>query len=95
MAAYVVVEVDVKDPEGYADYRQLSSAAAAQYGGEFLARGGNIVPLEGNWNPQRLVILRFASVEQARQWYDSPEYSAAKTLRHKYAESKMLIIEGV
>ena len=95
MPAYVIVDVTVNDPEGYADYKKLSTVAVAQYGGTFLARGRKTETLEGEWQPGRLVILQFSSVEQAKAWLNSPEYAPAKALRHKYAESKMVVIEGV
>ncbi|MCU0512284.1 MAG: DUF1330 domain-containing protein [Anaerolineae bacterium] len=95
MAVYVVVEADVQDAAGYAEYRQLSTAALAQYGGEFIVRGGQVTVLEGDWQPPRLVIARFASMEQARAWYDSPEYTAARALRQRYAVSNVIFVEGV
>lgn len=95
MSAYVIVDIDVKDPEGYARYRDLAPASIAQYGGKYLARGGKTEVLEGNWQPRRLVILEFESVERAKAWLHSPEYADARKLRHQYANSNMVVIEGV
>jgi uncharacterized protein (DUF1330 family) len=95
MAAYVIVDIDVTDPIGYDEYKRLASPAVAAYGGRYLARGGRAEMLEGNWVPKRLVILQFESVERAKQWLDSPEYRAAKQLRHSTANSNMVLIEGV
>lgn len=94
MAAYVIVEVDVRDPEGYAAYREMAAPAAAAYGGKFLARGGRVEALEGGWTPKRLVILEFASVERAREWWSSAEYAAAKKARQASAATNMIIVEG-
>ena len=95
MPAYIIVDVTVHDPEGYADYKKLTPATVALYGGKFLARGGKTETLEGDWQPGRLVILEFPTSEQAKAWVNSPEYAPARALRHKYAESKMVVIEGV
>ena len=95
MAAYVIVDIDVKDPEGYARYRDLAPGAVAQYGGKYLARGGKTEVLEGEWQPKRLVILQFDSAERAKEWLHSQEYAEAKALRHRYAKSNMLLIDGV
>ncbi len=92
--AYVIVEVQVQDADGYAEYRKLSTAALDQYGGTFLVRGGAITVEEGTWQPQRLVILEFADMATARRWYESPEYTVAKALRQKYAISNLIFIEG-
>ena len=94
MAAYIIVDVTVTDPEGYAAYKELTPPTLAVYGGKFLARGGKTETLEGDWQPGRLVILEFPDVEQAKAWVNSPEYAPARALRHKYARSKMVVIEG-
>jgi uncharacterized protein (DUF1330 family) len=65
------------------------------YGGKYVARGGKNETLEGAWQPNRLVILEFPSMEQAKAWVNSPEYAPARALRHKYAKSKMVVVEGV
>lgn len=95
MSAYVIVEVDVHDPETYEEYRRLVPPIVAAYGGEYLARGGRTETLEGDWSPRRLVILRFESMERAREWWRSPEYAPVKAMRHRSAHSKMVLLEGV
>lgn len=95
MTAYVIVDIEVTNPEGYKEYMKLSPPAVAAYGGKFVARGGRTEVLEGDWMPNRLVILQFENIENAKAWLDSPEYSEAKALRHKYARSNMVVIEGV
>ncbi len=95
MSAYVIVDIDVTDPVGYEDYKNLAAPTVAAYDGKYVARGGKTETLEGNWSPTRLVILEFPSVGRAKQWLNSPEYSAAKQLRHKYAKSQMIVVEGV
>ncbi len=95
MPAYVIANVTVKDPARYATYRQQVDATLEPFGGRFLARGGNIEVLEGEWRPGRLVILEFPSVAQARAWWDSPAYAAAKALRQATSDGTLLVIEGV
>jgi uncharacterized protein (DUF1330 family) len=94
VTAYVVVEVDVKDPERYADYRSMVPASLALYGGKFLIRGGQVENLEGDWEPQGFVMLQFDSVEQAKRWWDSEEYREARDLRQATSETKMIVVEG-
>ncbi len=95
MTAYVIFDIDVQDAETYRQYAALAPATVEQYGGSYLARAGRTEKLEGDWMPKRLVILRFESVERARQWLDSPEYAPIKRLRHQAARSNMVVIEGV
>jgi uncharacterized protein (DUF1330 family) len=94
MAAYVVAEVEVTDPATYEEYRKLVPATIAQYGGKYLVRGGAVEKKEGAWEPKRLVVLEFPSLEQARKWYHSPEYAPALALRLKAARSKVVLVEG-
>ena len=95
MAAYVLNDMEITDPALFEEYKKLTPATVAQYGGRFLTRGGRTETLEGHWSPKRLVILEFPSVEQARAWADSPEYAPAKRLRQRAAKSNLIVVEGV
>ena len=95
MPAYVIVDITVTDPAGYEDYKKLAPPAVAAYGGKYLARGGRVETLEGDWAPTRLVILEFESVERAKQWLESPEYRPARQLRRRTATGTMIVVEGV
>jgi uncharacterized protein (DUF1330 family) len=94
MSAYVIVDIDVHDVQGYERYRQLAPPTIAAFGGRYLARGGRTEVLEGDWQPNRLVVLQFESVEQAKAWLHSTEYAEAKPLRHRTARTNMVVIEG-
>jgi uncharacterized protein (DUF1330 family) len=95
MAAYVIVDVKISDPVLYAEYRQLTPAAIAAYGGRFVVRGGQVESLEGEWSPERIVVLEFESVAQAKAWWSSAEYGPAKALRQRSATTRMIVVEGV
>ena len=95
MAAFVVVEVDVHDMDLYKTYTQLTPASIASYQGKFIARGGDTIVLEGDWQPKRIVLLEFPSVEIANSWWHSEDYTKARAIRQKAASTKMIIIEGV
>jgi len=95
MPAYVIVDIEVTDPYGYEEYKKLAQTAAKLYGGKYLARGGPNETLEGDWKANRLVILEFENTVKAKTWLNSPEYAPARSLRHKYARSKMIVVEGV
>ena len=95
MTAYVIADIEVTDPAGYEEYRRLAGPALEAYGGCFLVRGGATETLEGTWQPRRLIVLEFESVDQVRQWYHSPEYQAAKAIRERTARSNLVIVEGL
>jgi uncharacterized protein (DUF1330 family) len=95
MSAYVIVDIEVTDAEGYKEYAKLAPETVKLYGGRYIARGGQNKTLEGDWQAKRLVILEFKSIEKANQWLNSPEYAPARALRHKYAKTNMVVVEGV
>ncbi|HYY56032.1 MAG TPA: DUF1330 domain-containing protein [Pyrinomonadaceae bacterium] len=95
MSAYVVSEIEVLDEERYEVYKQLVPPSIAAYGGRFLARGGALETLEGEWSPKRIVILEFPSAAQAKAWWSSTEYAEAKDLRHATSRTRMILVEGL
>lgn len=95
MAAYVIVDVDVHDPAGYEEYKRLAPASIAAHGGKYLARGGKVEILEGDWSPKRLVILEFETMQRAKEWLNSEHYRGARQMRHKAAKSSMIVVEGL
>jgi uncharacterized protein (DUF1330 family) len=95
MAAYVIADLTITDPQGFEEYRQMVPATIAQYGGKYVVRGGRVETLEGNWDPKRLVIIEFESAERAKQWWASEDYREAKALRQRTAQTNLLVIEGV
>jgi len=94
MPAYVVVDIDVKDPEAYKQYVALAPASVEAHGGKYLARAGRTEKLEGDGLPRWVVILQFESIEQARAWL-APDDAPVKQLRHQSASTNMVVIEGV
>ncbi len=94
MPAYVIVEIDIKDPVSYEDYKKLTPASIAAYGGKFIVRGAKTECLEGDWNPMRLVVLEFPTLEQAKSWWASPEYADAKMIRQRSAKTQMIVVNG-
>ena len=95
MPAYLISQIDVHDTAGYEEYRRLVGPSLAKYGGKFIARGGRIDVLEGDWNPRRVVICEFESLERARQWYESPEYGPAMAIRQKTSDARIIVVDGL
>lgn len=94
MAAYIIVEVTIHNPVEYEDYKKLTPGSLKKYQGKFVVRGGNTETLEGDWTPQRLVVLEFPSTALAKAWWSSEEYAPAKALRQRTASTKMILVEG-
>jgi uncharacterized protein (DUF1330 family) len=94
MAAYIIVEVDVHDPEQYEDYKKLTPGSLQPFDGKFIVRGGAAENLEGDWQPKRIVVLEFPSVERAKAWWASEGYAPAKALRQRTSTTRMIVVEG-
>jgi uncharacterized protein (DUF1330 family) len=95
MPAYVIAHIDVTDPVKYEDYKKMSPVSIKKFGGRFIARGSKAEVLEGTWEPKRLVLLEFPSVEVAKQWWASEDYAPAKALRQATSIGDMVVLEGV
>lgn len=95
MAAYIIVDLTVTDQPAMDEYRKRVPATVAQYGGRFLVRGGAHETVEGDWKPNRVVVLEFPSLAQAKRWYDSEEYREPKAMRLRAGRANMIMVEGV
>lgn len=94
MPAYVIADNKVIHPDKYAEYARLSAPTHKLYGGKVLAAGDGAECLGGDWEPRRVVILEFESMEKARAWAESVEYHDAKAVRDSAADVRMILVEG-
>ena len=92
--ALVVVEITVHDPDTYKEYKLLAPPSIAKHKGKYLVRGGTYEALEGDWNPQRFVVLEFPTAQAAKDWWSSPEYTKARAIRQQCATARMLLVDG-
>jgi uncharacterized protein (DUF1330 family) len=95
MAAYVIYQGVVTDPEQYERYKALAAPSIAAAGGKYVVRGGDVEVLEGDAPPGRTVILEFATMQAALDWYHSAQYAEARILREGAAQAHMYVVEGV
>ena len=95
MPAYLIVRAKVTDLAQYQEYMKLTPAILEKYGGRFIIRGGEKVVLEGPEAPERMVMVKFDSIEAARRMYESPEYQAAIKVREGAAEASFIVMEGL
>jgi len=94
MAAYLIVDLDVHDPDGFQKYREGVGAFIAKHGGEYLVRGGAFEVMEGDWQPHRLVLFRFPNRQAIRNFLDDPDYAGLKDIRFKTAKTSMVAVDG-
>jgi uncharacterized protein (DUF1330 family) len=95
MSAYVISELEVRDPESIKTYRTIAAASIAQYGGRYLVRGGAAEIAEGGPSPKNIVVVEFPSMERLREWYASPEYAEALKVRRTALDRRLIFVEGV
>jgi uncharacterized protein (DUF1330 family) len=93
--AYVVVDIVPTDADRAARYRELSGPSVERHGGRFLARGGGLTVLEGNWEPARIVIIEFPSSDAAQVWFDSEDYRQARAVREGAGTWRMVVVDGL
>ena len=95
MSAYVIVQLEITDPEGFAEYREKVGPQIEKHGGRYIVRGAEVENLEGEWDPGRLVILEFPTREDAQRFYEADEYQPLLALRKRTANTVLSIVEGV
>ena len=94
MAVYFIADIQVTDPIAYDQYRPLAAASIARHGGRFVVRGGKVDLLEGEPQPERIVVIEFPDAETARRWYRSEEYQAALKIRQAASRGRVFLVEG-
>ena len=95
MTVYVLAHIRVKDRERMKMYSQMATPIVAKFGGRYLARGGAVDVLEGNYTYDRAVIIEFADAAAAQAWWHSNEYKDAKALRQQIAQTDLIVLEGI
>ena len=95
MPAYVIADIEVHDPDSYKEYAARVQATLDPFQGRFLVRGGHTETLEGDWQPQRVVVIEFPSTGHARGWHESPDYVKAMEIRHRASTGSLILAEGV
>lgn len=95
MPSYIIVDVQVTDPKEYEEYKKHTPGSLVPFNGKFIARGGATYTLEGDWEPERIVILEFPTMEKAKAWWNSPGYAPAKLIRQRASHTRMIAVEGV
>lgn len=93
--AYTIVDLDIKDPAAFEEYRNGHLPTIEKYGGKLLVRGGQFEVMEGDWNPRRIVIHQWPSLEAFHRWYNSEEYKHWKELRQRAAVARVVVVEGL
>jgi uncharacterized protein (DUF1330 family) len=94
MSAYILAHVDVKNWDAYREYMSHTPRVIAKFGGRFVARGGEMVTLEGPEETLRVVLVEFPTLDSARNFYNSPDYKAVKKLREGAGGAKLVAIDG-
>jgi uncharacterized protein (DUF1330 family) len=96
MPAYVIADVrDARDLEALAEYRRGNTESVARHGGRFIARGGGLEVLEGDWDTRRIVVIEFPDMATARDWYESDDYAPLKALRRSASDTNIILVDGV
>ena len=95
MPAYLIGQINVTEPERYAEYRAQVPAVLAKYGGRFLVRGPKVAVLEGKYGGERLVVIEFPSMAQLEAFYQSPEYAPLIALRTSASTGDLWAVSGV
>jgi uncharacterized protein (DUF1330 family) len=95
MPAYVIVDLEIIGPIGFEEYKKRVVPIVEKYNGKYIVAGGRIETLEGDWNPKRIVIIEFPSMQRAKEWFSCEEYREPSKIRHRTAKTQMILVDGV
>jgi uncharacterized protein (DUF1330 family) len=95
MPAYMIIDIDVFDPAGFAEYREAVVPLVEKYDGKYIAVSDCVETLEGDWRPQRIVVIEFPSMDRATEWLGCEEYRQPCLIRKQTANTKMILVQGV
>ncbi len=95
MPAYIIVDIKINDPQEYEEYKRHTPGSLLPFDGKFIVRSGETVTLEGDWTPERIVIVEFPTMEKAKAWWNSPGYAPAKLIRQRASHTRMIAVRGV
>jgi uncharacterized protein (DUF1330 family) len=95
MAAYLIYSrKEITDTAKSLRYGELAVPQIRQFGGEVLVARGNVHPLEGDWEPMAVTLVRFETTEALMAWYDSPEYAPLKQMRLESNVGDIIVVDG-
>ena len=95
MTAYLLLDIEIHDPEGFQTYRTRASEFIAKHGGEYVVRGGEFEVIEGDWKPNRLVIFKFPNRQAIRNFFADPDYAEVAAIRFKTSKTIAIAVDGV
>jgi uncharacterized protein (DUF1330 family) len=94
MTAYLVLDFSIKDLRGFLPYADAIPAFIEKHGGRYIVRGVVPMVMEGDWSPERIVVLEFPSQEHAKAFLEDPAAKPLFALRHRTTDSKLILVEG-
>lgn len=92
MPVYFLAEIEVLDPGKYQDYVDRAFGIIRKFGGEYVFRSSRMIPVSGDWKPQRMILIRFESKAQMQGCFGSEEYRRIEHLREQSTRSRAVAI---
>ena len=93
MSVFAFVEITVKDPETYTRYMEAVPPVIEAHGGSYVVRSSRVMPISGGWSPDRMIVIKFATLEDLRRCFQSPDYQTLAELRERATLTRSLVVE--
>jgi len=94
MPVYMIIDIQINDEALYRQYVQRVPEVIGKYGGKYLARGGQVTPWSGSWNPQRIVLIEFETMDHLRRCFESAEYRQIAPLGRQSTIGRAVVVQG-
>lgn len=94
MKAYLVLDLSITDLKGFMEYVHRIPDFIHKHGGKYIVQGVEPELIEGDWIPDRLVILEFPTLDHAKAFLADPDVQPLFALRHKTTKSNLILAAG-
>jgi uncharacterized protein (DUF1330 family) len=94
MKAYLVLDFSIHDLSGFRPYISAIPAFIDKHGGRYIVRGVEPTVMEGDWRPERMVVIEFPTRENAEAFLRDPDCQELFHVRHKTTTSKLVLVDG-
>jgi uncharacterized protein (DUF1330 family) len=94
MKAYLVLDFSINDFAGFKRYIAEIPAQISKHGGKYIVQGAQPAPVEGDWTPERMVILEFPGRENAEAFLSDPDSRDLFEIRHATTNSRLVLVDG-
>jgi len=92
--AYLILDLTIHNFNEFREYIEKIPEFIKKHSGRYVVQGVEPELMEGDWKPERVVVIEFPSKNNAREFLQDPDAQSLFTLRHKTTTSQLILVDG-